>query len=431
MTGSVFDQLVGFLAELPETDPWDLVIGMGALILILVLRHVDRRIPAPLVALVLSILLTTVLGLSTKGVAVVGPVEQGIPFPSLPAFPLGDLFFLITGAAGIVFLALGESIGSARAFASRHRYRIDPDQELVALGASNLSTGLFGGFAVDASLSQSATGEAAGNRSQLASLVTAALLLATALFLAPLFQNLPQAVLAAIVIAAVLGLIDIPEFRRYVDQRRTDFMLSLVALLGVLATSVLVGLSLAALMSIVMLLFRASRPVLTTLGRLPGSTHTFGDITRNPEALPIPTLLILRLDTPLYYFNANVVDARILAEVAAAEPPPTAVVLDVGATADLDVTTADMLTELLHALADRDIRLYLAQAKGPVRERMRRTGLMDAVGEDHVLATVPRAVAAAAAGGTNGATGPGGGAEAGGAKGETGPSGGAPLRPCP
>ncbi len=118
----------------------------------------------------------TALGLASKGVAVVGPVPTGVPLPSLPTFPLSDLFVLITGAAGIVFLALGESIGSARAFAGRHGYRIDPDQELVALGASNLAAGLFGGFAVDASLSQSATGEVAGNRSQMASLVTALLL---------------------------------------------------------------------------------------------------------------------------------------------------------------------------------------------------------------------------------------------------------------
>ena len=165
------------------------------------------------------------------------------------------------------------------------------------------------------SLSQSATGEAAGNRSQLASLVTAGLLLATALYLAPLFTNLPQAVLAAIIIASVLGLVDIPEFRRYVDQRRTDFVLSLVACIGVLTTSVLTGLAFAALVSIVLLLYRASQPAVTVMGRIPGTRDGFGDLSRYAGAWPVPGVLALRLDTPLYYFNANDVEMRVLTMV--------------------------------------------------------------------------------------------------------------------
>ena len=394
-SGSLFDQVVGLIQQLPETDPWDLALGGGALVLILILRRVDRRFPAPLVALVVSIVLTSMLGLADKGVAVLGPVPTGVPMPTLPAFSLGDLFSLTAGAAGLVFLALGESIGSARAFATRGGYRIDPDQELVALGASNLATGMFGGFAVDASLSQSATGEAAGNRSQLASLVTAALLLATALFLAPLFEDLPQAVLAAIVIASVLGLVDLPEFRRYVDQRRTDFVLALVALVAVLTTSVLTGLVIAALVSIVLLLYRASQPAVTTMGRIPGTRDGFGDITRNPGARQVPAVLALRLDTPLYYFNASEAETRVLAMVESADPRPTTVVLDIGATSDLDVTTADMLLELLRALGDLGVSLSLAQARGRVRDRMRVNGLMDAMGADHVFQTVPLAVEAA------------------------------------
>jgi sulfate permease, SulP family len=347
--------------------------------------------------LVLSIVLTTLLGLAEKGVAILGPVPTGVPMPSLPTFPLGDLFALMTGGAGLVFLALGESIGAARTFASRHGYRIDPDQELVAMGASNLSTGLFGGFSVDASLSQSATGEAAGNRSQLASLVTAGLLLATALYLAPLFTNLPQAVLAAIIIGSVLGLVDIPEFRRYVDQRRTDFALSLVACIGVLTTSVLTGLAFAALVSIVLLLYRASQPAVTVMGRIPGTRDGFGDLGRYAGAWQVPGVLALRLDTPLYYFNANDVEMRVLTMIETADPRPQSLVLDIGATGDIDVTTADMLRELLRALADLGVSLSLAQAKGRVRDRMVTSGLMDAVGADHVFPTVSAAVAAASA----------------------------------
>lgn len=398
-SGSFFDQVVGLVQQLPETNPWDLAIGGAALGLILVLRRIDRRIPAPLVALVLSILAVTIFDLTARDVAVVGPVPTGVPLPSIPAFPLGNLFLLATGAAGIVFLALGESIGSARSFSSKHGYRIAPDQELIALGASNLSAGLFGGFAVDASLSQSATGEVAGNRTQLASLATAALLLATALFLAPLFQNLPQAVLGAIVIASVLSLVDIPELRRYVDQRRTDFALALVALFGVLTTSVLTGLVIAAGVSVVLLLYRASQPALTTLGRIPGSRDGFGDVSRNPGAQPVPGVLTLRLDTPLYYFNASEVETQVLSMVEAADPRPTTVILDIGATSDLDVTTADMLLELLRALGELGVSLSLAQVKGQVRDRMRRVALMDAIGANHVFLSVPLAVEAATKGG--------------------------------
>ncbi len=345
--GSFFDQLVGLVQQLPDVDPWDLAIGGGALVLILVLRHIDRRLPAPLVALVVSIVLTTLLGLADKGVAVLGPVPTGVPSPSLPSFPLGDLFALTAGAAGLVFLALGESIGSAREFGTRHGYRIEPDQELVALGASNLATGLFGGFAVDASLSQSATGEAAGNRSQLASLITAALLLATALFLAPLFQNLPQAVLAAIVIASVLGLVDIPEFRRYVDQRRTDFVLSLVALVRCPDHIGADG-------------SRHRCPgihrAVAVSGEPAGAGHPGPhpghgrQLRRHHPARRMPSRC--RVCSPSAWTRRCTTSTRARWRRACCAwwrlpiPDRRLVILDIGATGDLDVTTADMLLEL-------------------------------------------------------------------------------------
>ena len=232
-SGSVADQLRSLAGHLSETDPLTMVIGVGALVLILGLRVVDRRIPGAFVAMVLGIGLVTALGLAQQGVAVVGEVATVMPSLGLPHIGLGDLTYLVTGAAGIVFLAVGESLGAARSFAVRHRDAIDGDQELVALGAANLSSGLFGGFIVDASLSQSATAEAAGARSQLSGLVTAGLVLATALLLAPLFESLPWAVLAAIVIASVLGIVDLDELRRYWAWRRADAILAVAALIGV------------------------------------------------------------------------------------------------------------------------------------------------------------------------------------------------------
>jgi len=378
--GNVFDQLIHFAEQLPQTHLASLAIGVAAMVLILVLRRIDRRIPGPLIAVIGAILLTTALGLDEEGVAVVGDISGELSGPGLPDVSLGDLAYLATGAAGIMFLALAESLAASRAFANRHGYRIDPDQELVALGGSNAVSGLMGGFAVDASVSSMATGEAAGNKTQLASLVTAGGMLLTIVILSPLFTNLPQSLLAAVIITSVISLVDFAEWKRYIEWRKTDAALAIVAALGVLATSVLVGLVIAALVSVVILLYTASKPALAILGRLPGPHGHFVDAHRNPDAEAIKDLLIMRLDTPLYYFNATAVSDRVRKVVDEADEPPYAVLLDIEATIELDVTTSDALYELIGALEDRGTRLVLVHAKGKVRDRMRKVGLIERLG---------------------------------------------------
>ena len=386
------EQVQVLIGNLPDTNPWTLAVGAGSLALILVLRRISRKIPGPLVALVLGIIAVEAFDLKVHDVSVVGEIQTGIPIPGLPNISLLDLPFLAAGAAGVVFLAVGESLGAGRAFASRHKYEIDADQELVALGAANLSSGLFGGFTVDASLSQSATAESAGTRSQLSSIVTAALIFATAVLLAPLFKNLPNAVLGAIVIAAVLGLMDVAELRRYAATRRTDFILAIVALVAVVTTTVLVGLMVAVLLSLMLVLYRASRPYVARLGKLSGERATFVDLERHPEAEAIPGLLMLRIDAPLYFFNVNVARSAILEAVAGSDPGPSAILLDIGASADFDVTTADIVGQLIGELHERSIEVLLAQVKGPVRDRMRKMGMMEMVGEERVYLSVAAAV---------------------------------------
>jgi MFS superfamily sulfate permease-like transporter len=230
-------------------------------------------------------------------------------------------------------------------------------------------------------------------QSQLSALLTSALILATAVFLAPLFRNLPNAVLGAIVIAAVLGLMDWREMRRYWEWRRTDFLIAMVALVGVVLTTVLAGLVLAVLLSVTLLLYRASRPHIAALGQLPGERATFGDLDRHPDARQVPRLVMIRLDAPLYFFNANVARTQILQLVDASRPAPHGVLIDMSATADLDVTATDMLAELFGSLRDRSIEVLLAQVKGSVRDRMRRTGLMSLVGEDRIYFSLGAATA--------------------------------------
>ena len=260
--------------------------------------------------------------LAAHGVATVGAVATGLPTIGLPAVGLSDLTFLAAGAAGIVFLAVGESLGAGRSFAARHNYEVDPDQELIGLGAANLASGFFGGFSVDASLSQTATGEALGREDPGRVLLTSVLVLATAVFLAPLFSTLPQAVLGAIVIASILSLVDLGEMRRYWAWRRSDAALAAIALIGVLTTSVLAGLVIAVLISLSLLLYRASRPYVAELARLAGEPPIYSDRTRHPNATPATDLLLARIDAPLYFFNVTVARSQLLAMVDARDPRP-------------------------------------------------------------------------------------------------------------
>jgi MFS superfamily sulfate permease-like transporter len=190
----------------------------------------------------------------------------------------------------------------------------------------------------------------------------------------------------------VLGLIDVGELRRYWAWRRTDFVIAIAAMIGVLLTTVLAGMVLAVMLSVAFVLYRASRPYVAALGRMPGYRATFADMARHEDAEPVPGLVIVRLDAPLYFFNANVAKTQILELVAARRPEPQGVLIDLAATADLDVTTADMLRELHADLRARSIEVLLAQVKGPVRDRMRKTGLMAEMGEDRVYMSIGSAV---------------------------------------
>jgi high affinity sulfate transporter 1 len=297
--GDFFEQLYALIVNLPQVKPYTLLVGAGALGIIFLIKRFYQRLPSGLVALVIGILAVSIFHLDQNGVSVVGEIPTGLPTPGLPHVGLSTLPYLATGAVGIVFLAVGESLGSARAFAARHAYEIDPDQELIALGAANLSSGFFRGFTVDASLSQTATADQAGARTQLASIVTAVLIVITLVVLAPLFRNLPNAVLGAIVIASVIGLMDVAELKRFWAANRVDFVLAMVALFGVLTTDVLTGLLIAVFLSLFMILFRASRPYLAILGKVPGQPATYGDVARHPENQRIPGLLIVRLAAPL------------------------------------------------------------------------------------------------------------------------------------
>ena len=390
--GDFFEQCYQLITNLSQIEPYTLIVGVSALVVIFLIKRFFPRLPSGLVALVLGILAVSIFNLDEYGVSIVGAIPTGLPTPSLPQVSLGDLPYLITGAIGIVFLAVGESLGSARSFAAKHRYEINPDQELIALGAANISAGLFQGFTVDASLSSTATADEAGARTQLSSIVTAALIIITLLVLAPLFYNLPNAVLGAIVIASVIGLMDMAELKRFYGSNRVDFVLAMVAMFGVLTTDVLTGLLIAVFLSLLIILYRASRPYVAVLGEVPGQVATYGDVARHPENMQVPGLLIVRLDAPIYFLNANVARGQILGLVTASQPPPRAILFDLGASADLDVASLDMLKNLVRELEEAGVDVLLAEVRGKVRDRLRKASVMADIGENRIYQSVPAAV---------------------------------------
>lgn len=391
-SGNVFQQVAQLVKELDQANLYTMAVSALAFAMIFLVRRFLPQVPSGLAALVFGIVFSALLNLQSFGVSVVGPIPTGIPQFGFPPITFDQLPFLIAGAGGIVFLAVGESLGSARAFAAKHHYAIDADQELIAMGMANMGTGLSQGMTADASLSMSATGETAGSKTQLTGLVAGGLVLLTVLFLARLFAPLPNAVLGAIVIASVVGLMDFPELRRYRKGRRTDFVLALVALFGVVASDVLTGLAIAVLLSLMIVLYRASRPYMAQLGRVPGQRAAYGDLSRHPNYEKIEGLIIFRVDAPLFFANANVADKEIRASIATHDPTPNAIIIDLGATSDLDIASIDMLKELVGDLRSINIQVLFAQVRGAARDRMRRTGFMKAIGEENIFLSVEAAV---------------------------------------
>ncbi len=393
-TGDTISQFVHVLTHLGDTSAATLAVGASALVLLFGVERFAPRVPGGLLALALGIVVSGVLGLSSHGVEIVGQVPRGLPSLGVPHVDSHAVAALMAAAAGLLLVIFSESLGAADTFATKYGYEIDSNQELIALGVANLGSGLLGGLAGGGSLSQSAVNEGAGARSEMSPIVAAALILVTVLLLTPLFKNLPEAVLAALIIHAVSHLWKIAEFRRYRVQRPVEFWLGLATLVGVITIDVLPGLVIGVVAMLVLIIYHASRPEVAVLGRVPGVAGAFGDIDRHPDYEPIPGLIILRLDTPLFYANAAPVRDRIKRLVGAHTPPPRAVIIEGGATARIDITTAEMLRQLVATLRGAGIELALADVRQPVIDMARRSGLLEEIGRHRIFHTVEAAVQA-------------------------------------
>ena len=312
----------------------------------------------------------------------------------MPPVPAAKLVEVFLAGATIALVGLAEGLSAGRLFAVKGGYRIDTNQELIAAGAGNAASGLFGGLGVAGSLSKTAAVDRAGGTSQVSGLSAAALAIAVIAFLAPALSALPLAVLSAIVIHAVWGLMDLAAIRRYLRVRRNDFVAALVAAAGVLLAGPLLGLIVAVAQSLLGLVYRSSRVDVEVLGKIHGEKAAWGGIRNHPERTTVAGVLVLRLDSSLFWVNAAAVRDAILEAVdAAAElEAPKALVLDLESTDQLETTSADMLFALRDELAERGVDLYLVRVRWPVRRLLARSGLREAIGEDHLWHNVAQGV---------------------------------------
>jgi high affinity sulfate transporter 1 len=387
-------EVAGFVKGLAngETVAAALTVGLLGLILITVLQRLVPKLPAVLVAVVVSILAANAFDLADRGVSLVGPLPGGFPPFTLPSVPLSDMALLVAGAVGIAVVSLTDTISTASSFAARAGQEVDGDREMIGIGASNIAAGFFQGFPVSTSGSRTAVAEQAGAKTQVTGLVGALAITLILLVTPGLLRNLPQPTLAAVVIAASLSLADIPGTVRLWRQRRTEFVLSMAAFAGVALLGVLPGIAIAVALSIGNVFRRSWWPHQTLLGRVPG-VPGFRDVDSSPDVEQLPGCVLFRFDAPLFFANARTFREQIR-RLARSEPTPVWIVVAAEPITDVDTTAADMLEDLDEALNAKGISLVFADMKDPVREKIERYELTRTIDPAHFFPTVGAAVAA-------------------------------------
>jgi SulP family sulfate permease len=417
LAGAAADVVVGELSKVTGTDAdgdnawrefgswlgslgdvhWGTVgVGVLALAVILGLRFLAPTVPGALVLVAAGIFAASVLDLGEHGVALVGDVPSGLPTPELPSLDLvkDHVVTVVVASVALVLIGFSQTAGDARAFAARHRYRIDVDQESVAQGMANAGAGVFQGMPVSTSLSASSLNESSGARTPAASLITGALVLLTLLFLAPLFSDLPNAVLAAVIIdAVVFGMIDVSELRRLRRVAPFDFWIAVAAIVGVLSSGVLAGVVIGVALSLIWLIRVAATPFIPVLGRERG-TQVFRDLDEHPDDETFPGVVVLRLDGGLFFATAQALEDRVREFAEDGSAPLGAVVLDLEGVNFIDSQGAEQLAAIHELVTSHDATLRLARVKPGVLAVLRADGFADRLGADHIHGNVHRAVEA-------------------------------------
>lgn len=366
-----------------------LALGAGSIAALLGIKRIAPRIPGALVVVIATTAIAAGANLTDDGVSTVGSIPDSLPAFGLPEINGGLVGDLVVTALVITMVGFMESIAVAKVYARRHRYEVEPNQELVALGMANVTSGVFGGYPVTGGFSRTAVNDTAGARTPLASIITALLVLVSIAFFTPLFTNLPKAALGAIIIVAVINLIDIAEMRHIATVKRSDTIGMGVAFIGTLAVGIELGILIAVVASMLVVFARMSRPHTAVLGRIPDTT-SYRNIIRFPEAVQAAGVRVIRIDAALSFVNSQYVKRLLLAE---ADPSDGRhrMVLDCSGINDIDATGAETLSEIIAEFAESPVELHLCDVKGPVRDVLHRSGLWDQL-DGRIHATPHQAV---------------------------------------
>ncbi|MDD5524900.1 MAG: SulP family inorganic anion transporter [Smithella sp.] len=368
------------------------VIGFSCLLVILGFRSLTSRIPGVLIAVAGATIISSWLNLSaSSGIAVVGPLPQGLPQFQIPLVSFEEFKALFAAAVAIALVSFADMSTLSRTFALRAGHKVDSNQEIIALGAANMAAGFFQGFPVTSSASRTPVAESAGAKTQITGLV-GALCIALLLIFAPnLLKNLPQAVLGAVVICACIYLFEFHVVARLYKLRREEFVFSMACFLGVISLGIIKGIFIAIGLALVAFIWRAWHPYDAVLGHVDG-LNSYHDISRHPEARLIPGLVLFRWNAPLFFANAETFLENILRAVADAPTPTKWVVVTAEPITDVDTTAADMLAELDNSLHQAGMDLVFAEMKGPVKDMLKRYGLFNRLGVDNFFPTIEQAV---------------------------------------
>jgi high affinity sulfate transporter 1 len=380
------------LSDIGMTHLPTLVVGSISLALLFALHKFTPKLPGALIVLFLAIAVSTLLDFESMGIHIVGEIPAGLPDFGFPTgLGLAELLAVMPGAIGVAMVAFAESVAIARSYGTKYGYEVDANQELIALGASNIGSSFSGAFAVDGSMSRTAAADAAGGKTQMVSIIAAVAVLITAVALTPLFFNLPEATLGAIVIHAVWKNISLSKISQYRSITKLDYVTAIVAMFGVLLLGLLAGLLLAAGLGLTMLLFGTKQRNTFVLGKVP-ATSVYRSVEHYPQGETYPGLLILRFDGTLFFANAHNFVSAARQAVAAADPPPHVVLVDGESINDIDATAVIILREFHEQLKQTGVELRLASIKTHVKEVAQRGGLERAVPPEHFYPSIQTAV---------------------------------------
>jgi len=366
-------------------------VGAGTLAAILLLKRF-KKLPAILIAVVGATIAVTLLHLDqTAGVKVLGPLPQGLPSFALPMLGLADLRQVIVGGCAVALVSFADTSVLSRVYAAKLKTSVDPNQEMIGLGAANLAAGLFQGFPISSSSSRTPVAEASGARTQLTGVVGAIAVALLLVFAPALLKNLPNSALAAVVIAAAIGLFEFQDLGRIFRIQRWEFWLSIACFVGVAALGVIPGIGLAIALAVIEFLWDGWRPYHAVLGRVNG-LRGYHDVKYHPDARRIPGLVLFRWDAPLFFANAELFHQRLLEAVAQSPTPVRRVIVAAEPVTSIDVTSADMLDELDQHLQTSEIELRFAEMKSPVQDKLKRFELFERFGAANFYPTMGAAI---------------------------------------